>query len=389
MKGFDKFISYFSKMTSTLRGFERGDGEGGTLVPTKEHIELFDKLLNMLHRRKKYAIDQDCWEELYRRSFFFYKYTDNIQGIPTVFVTKHNDIVPWYCKMRVHKVSYTLIHMDSHADFNPVKGNKHLPRLYDEFLRGDDNSLERINNIVWDIGAANSGIMYTTGARNYVWCMPRWLPDKEMSLDYFMYGKNDQLMVSNDIKAKNVFCDIEYTRRHNKNAKTWMYSKIRTGRTMNESIDKVYKSIKVNGDNYILDIDLDYIICNGKSIDREEYKKEPYDIRSHKRTEKMITNQNIPRDNNYMSTQMISYNRALDQEVMVIKDRIKQLLKFVKGLYRRGLTPAYISICDSTNVKFEDCKTCNSVSNGYVPTHLALYVHTRITAGLYKIFRKI
>jgi hypothetical protein len=35
------------------------------------HVNLFDKLLNILFKRKKFAIDQDLWEELYKKSFLY------------------------------------------------------------------------------------------------------------------------------------------------------------------------------------------------------------------------------------------------------------------------------------------------------------------------------
>ena len=52
------------------------------------------------------------------------------------------------------------------------------------------------------------------------------------------------------------------------------------------------------------------------------------------------------------------------------------------------MTPSYISICDSTNVQFDECMTCNSVSNNYVPLNLALYVHTKVLNGLHKLYLK-
>lgn len=381
MKNLDNFIVKFSKDITKLRRFEKN------VTVTDEHTALFDELLNQLLKRKKYALDQDCWEELYKRSLYFYKYTDNIQGIPSVFVTKHNDIVPWYCKMQIHKVPYTLSHWDMHSDGNPIKNNRHLPRLYGEYLNGDESKLQDINDIVWDIGAANSGIIYTTGQRDYIWGMPASLPDKNVDIDYYLQGKKDRLMVSNDELAKDASCDIEYTKKRQKTNDTMnKYIKIQTGKLTQKSYDKLYDAIKANGEKYILDIDLDYIVCNGKPLDRKEYFKEPYDLQSHKRTEKLVINENIPRDNNYMSREMTKYNKALEKEVKEIQYRIKKLLKLIKSLHNRGLTPSHISICDSTNIKFEECKTCNSISNGYVPTHLALYVHTKLVAGLYKIF---
>jgi hypothetical protein len=380
MKNLDNFIVKFSKDITKLRLFEKN------VTVTDEHTALFDKLLNQLIRRKKYALDQDCWEELYKRSLYFYKYTDNIQGIPSVFVTKHNDIVPWYCKMQVHKVPYTLWHSDCHLDTNPIKGNRHLPRLYEEYLDGRESALEEIGSIVWDIGAANSGIIYTTGPRDYIWGMPEWLPDKNVGIDYYLHGRKDKTMVSKDELAKDASCDVEYRSSGSVPDKVNRYIKIQTGKLTQKGYENLYNAIKANGEKYILDIDLDYIVCNGKTLDRKEYIKEPYDLQSHKRTKKLVINQDVPRDNNYMSIELAKYSHALNTEMKEVNYRINKLLKLIKSLYKRGVSPSHISICDSTNIKFEECRTCNSISNGYVPSHLALYVHTRVVAGLYKIF---
>jgi hypothetical protein len=216
--------------------------------------------------------------------------------------------------------------------------------------------------------------------------MPVWLPDKNADVNYYLHGKKDKLLVSNNKLAKDSSCDIEY--RSSARDEVNKYIKIQTGKLTQKGYDKLYTAIKANGRNYILDIDLDYIVCNGKPLDTKEYLKEPYDLKSDKRTKKTVTNEDIPRDNNYRSTELSKYSNALNREVKEIKHRIKDLLNLIKRLHKNGLTPSHISICDSTNIKFENCDGCNSISNGYVPAHLALYVHTRVISGLYKIFGK-
>lgn len=378
---FDNFIIEFSKNITILKSYEYSK----TLK--REHVSLFEKLLNILSKRNKFALDQDCWEELYKRSLYFYKYNTNINGIPSIFVTKHNDIVPWYCKVQIDRFKDTIWHLDSHSDLNPVKHNKFLPKLYNDYLKGKPESLEQIGDLVWDIGAANSGIIYTTGVRDYIWGMPSWLPDKQMSIDYYLYGQHgkDKSMVSNDKLALN--SDVDY-KKGNLKGKVCKYTRIQTGKLSKNSLINLYNSLKRNGQKYILDIDLDYIVCNGESFDKKNYFKEQYDLQSYKRTIMIKPNQSVPRDNNYKSTELIKYTKTLNAEVKLINGRIKKLLKIIKYLQKKGLTPSHISICDSTNIKFENCKTCNSISNGYVPTHLALYVHTKVISGL-KNFLKI
>lgn len=357
--------------------------------PSKQHIVLFDKMCSNLLKGKKFGQYQTMWEELYRRSLYFYQFVDNINGIPTVLVTKHNDIVPWYAKQEIHKVKDTIWHLDTHSDQSPVKNAYQLPVLYKSYIDTKDKMfLDKINKIVWDIGAAVSGILYTTGIRDYVWGIPSWLPDPNISMEYFLKGKKTRYLASNDQRADSLLIDAEYTTQKPKD-KTAVYTKIQTMDQRQLDLKLLKDSIRKNGNTYILDIDLDYFVCNGKGLDRKTYFKDPYDVRSFYRTKKIIFNQDIPREANFESTELKQYNRLLAKETKEIDKRIRDFLKMIRKLTRSGLKPSYISICDSTNIEFEKCdsvnpyqKDCNSVSNGYVPANLALYVHTKVIHGL-------
>ena len=146
--------------------------------------------------------------------------------------------------------------------------------------------------------------------------------------------------------------------------------------------------IKKNGNTYILDIDLDYFVCNGsKIVDFDDYFEDPFDVQSFYRTEKIYFNQDIPRETtDIKSAAFKKYNNNLNKEIQNINKRIKDFLHLIKSLKKDGLTPSLISICDSTNIMFQDCQTCNSISNGYVPDNLALLVHYKIFEGLQKLF---
>jgi hypothetical protein len=149
---------------------------------------------------------------------------------------------------------------------------------------------------------------------------------------------------------------------------------------------KIYLPIiKKNGSTYILDIDLDYIVCNGDELHRD-YWKDTYDVSSPGRTLYKEINQHNPRYLNDKTGEFIEYKNAIHSEIPKINKRITHLLYLIQRLKGRGLTPSHISICDSTNVQFDNCMTCNSVSNNYVPLNLALYVHTKVINGLRKLF---
>jgi hypothetical protein len=199
-------------------------------------------------------------------------------------------------------------------------------------------------------------------------------------------------MVSNDPVAKSPTCEIVFTNRKPKDENALhMYYKVQTGpkRDMKKYYKTLREAIRKNGYSYILDIDLDYFVCNGQPIN-DKYFKEPFDVQSSNRTHKIIFNQHIPRENMYNSVELSRYSTKLNREVQQINYRIKHFLKLIKKLKKDGYVPRYISICDSTNIEFEKCRgflnpDCSSVSNGYLPINLALFVHTKVVHGLLQI----
>ena len=102
--------------------------------------------------------------------------------------------------------------------------------------------------------------------------------------------------------------------------------------------------------------------------------------------ETIIFNQDNPRDFYYKSDELNRFQTELEKEIKIIKQRIKKFLSLINQLKNKGVVPSHISICDSTNVEFNLCRKCNSLSNGYVPTNLALIVHYNVVNGLKKIF---
>ena len=101
----------------------------------------------------------------------------------------------------------------------------------------------------------------------------------------------------------------------------------------------------------------------------------------------MSSRSNRPRYLNDNTIEFNEYKNLVKIEVKKINKRIFNLLYLIEKLKKKGFTPSHISICDSTNVSFDECKTCNSVSNNYVPLNLALYVHTKVLNGLNKLFK--
>lgn len=389
-KKLDEFIIFFSKNINIIKIQELENN----FNLTKKHQKTFNKLLNILIKRKKYALDQNLWSELYMHSIYFYKKINKIHNIPLIMVTKHNHILQFYMNKNLKENKFTILHFDTHPDMNNIKDSSLLPKLYENYIKTKNNIyIENAEKIVWDIGAAISGVIFTTGIQNYIWCMPEWIPDPDIISNYFLkeYKKNIYAY-SNDIRFKNdVLCDVSYTNKFNKKNNS-IYAKIQTGKFQKNIKNLINKLIDIinnnnNNNDYILDIDLDYFICNGDKLIKKDYFENPYDLMSLNRTKTIIVNENNPRDKSYKSEELEIYNKNIKEEIKFIDKRIQNFLKIIKELKDRNYIPKYISICDSTNIEFSFCTKCNTISNGYVPENLALYVHIHVFNGLYKIFK--
>lgn len=380
-KNIDNFINEFSININKLIKYEMNN------FHKDEHQSLFNKVLLTLIKRKKFGLDSELWKELYLRSLCFYKSQNKISNIPIVLVTKHNEILPFYMMHNIHKTNNTFIHWDTHPDFNEVNLSLQLPHLFNKYLETKDtNLITKAQHLVWDIGSANSGVFLATGIRDTVWCMPSWVPDKEANINYFFKeNKKDHTIMTNSIMDKKNVLDNEFTFGKNQNEDIKIYSKIQAEKLSKKSLINLINLIKNNNNRYILDIDLDYFVCNGIKSNKS-YFKDPFDVRSPERTENVDYNFELPRGIDKDNHKYIKYEKALKKEVYQINKRIKHFINVLQYIKKKGLTPSHISVCDSTNVHFMDCTTCNSISNNYVPLNLALYVHTKVMIGLHKLF---
>jgi hypothetical protein len=287
---------------------------------------------------------------------------------------------------KIHKTNNTFIHWDTHPDFNEIEFSLQLPHLYKKYLdTHDDAIITKAQKLVWDIGAANTGVFMATGIRDTIWCMPSWVPYKDSNISYFFKeNKNEYKLMTNSIsKKEDLLYEFVVGKNNGEDMKT--HSMIQAEKLSKSSLINLINLIKNNNDKYILDIDLDYFVCNGTKSTKI-YLKEPYDVGSPNRIENVDYNMELPRGIDKDNHKYFKYENQLKKEVYEINKRIKHFLNVLKYLKKKGYTPSHISVCDSTNVQFSNCETCNSISNNYVPLNLALYVHTKVMIGLHKLF---
>lgn len=269
-----------------------------------------------------------------------------------------------------------ILHFDTHSDMNAIRGGQYLSNM------NGRNAAQT----VWDIGAAMSGVLCSTGLRDLVWCMPEWVPDYP-SRFAFAYDRKENSFVSPDQEAKRD-SDFEFKNKLGDNHTFRTYTKVRTGAmTVREAVLALKRCIAPHR-TFILDIDLDYFVCNGQRRNRD-YFTDPIDVKStHRVIDAPLTNDSWPRNRKTESTKAF---RALDREKRYIDRRIRHFLKVMNTLNRQGYRPALISVCDSSNVIGVSCGSSfsefNSDNNGYVPDYFAMYIHTQIVYGLHRIYQ--
>ena len=381
----DDFIQKFSSYIPKLQKLE-------VTEDPEKYEDILYILYEILIKRKKYALDYYLWTELYLRSIHMYQFVNKINNIPCTLVTKHNNILPFYMTHQSQIKDTTIIHFDTHSDMNEIVNSLELSDINKKYKETKNVLyIDKAQDIVWDIGAAISGVICTIGIQNYVWMLPEWLEyDDNIITEYFLKSKKKKIsLVTNDIELQdNILIDLEYTRTENLNKK--LYCKLQSGKSSvsNTSIiNNLINIIKTTGKNkYILDIDLDYFTCNGITMDKKQYLSDPYDVKSTKRTKTQTINEDNPRNFYESSDELKVYQKDLKHEISLINKIITKFLNLLMMLKNKGYAPSHISICDSTNVEFSACVNCNSASNGYVSKNLAFMIHKNIYDGLSEIF---
>ena len=355
----------------------------------KKHADLSSLLLQRLMKRRKFVADAAFWRELYFRNTWQYPFLDNVVGVPFVNVTKHNHALSWYMRIFARYpqlAELPIVHLDSHDDSNPIDGADRLSGLYKKYIETSKESfVDAAQEIAYDIGAAMSSILYTTGIRPFVWVMPEWLPDIDFQGEYGEYHHKSNtdigIQVRSSIDAKRL-----------KNLPWKHYKKIPLVISQYQQVHdpavkqrdsvsfftflKEYRSI-------VLDIDLDYFCCNGDPDSDEPGE----DISSPNRVRFM---EMIDRPRHVFgqeSSEFKTYSKLVDREMKLIDDRISRFRTFLKMIKKQRINIALISISDSTGLDFTSCQDCASITNHYVSSHVALYIRTKVMQSISTVLK--
>lgn len=358
--------------------------------------KIFLNVIIHLEKANNFLLYRPMWEELHDRVVYYYDYINNEnlkkKKVPIFRMTLHNMAIIWWLKAKkIGKLVGPLIHFDTHDDMG-------LPPT----TKGLLNSLGKINKkgiangscskIFWPVTC----LLLTKGTDAVIWGMPPWIYDDNASFDqvlvttkkedetFYLRNKNgpkDKFMITGDdikLVSDKKFEDkkpykfyhfLKFDRLHINNLSNW------------KKLQKL-----INGDKFILDIDLDYFVCNGIKVSKKVYQKEFTDICSDGRVEG-IPNMDTPREM-YSDDASISLIRKLNKEVKLLKKRIKVFLEGLEMLKKNGIVPCCINISDSTTSLFSGNADNAVFTNQYTPKYFVPLIYNILVKSLDNLYNK-
>lgn len=338
-------------------------------------------VFRVLERRKDFVQDHDLWIELYYRSVMAYPFQTSLAGLPFVNVTKHNHVLRFYMDLKA-PADVPLLHWDTHSDLSPIEGSRAMIR---HAAAGKGLAAQ---NTCWDIGAAMTGVLLLPGPpRNFVWITPSWVIDPEDDVRYWKHeaGSKNVVLAHCDAKKDHPLCSIRlYANRCPCKGPSGTISTVNLSRGDGQAKMRRLLSLVPPG-RYLLDIDLDVFVCNGRPVRRELYLKEGYDVCSTDRCRMKELN-DLPREVfNKHARQYFDLNRSFRREVRLLGGRLKAFERQLRALKAAGRHPCAVSISDSTGVNFTDCDSCVATGNNYMPTYFAVYVNVKVRSILQRV----
>lgn len=321
-------------------------------------------------------------DELIERQTFYYRfmntkqvnqininYSDYIISIPVIEVAKHHHAVEWVYKLCDSDNIGTILHVDSHADMNPIKNDINFTKLCIKKKLFSKKNLKRIYDSVTNIGSVLVPFVAPYNSNNgIVWLTPEWVTEPFCQSENIISTSYDYCCFYG--KAPIYYPNLLHEYKKINNNPDTPISIITT------NIKESSKVIKQISNNYILNIDLDYFVTYGN----DNY-KETGDAISHNRT--IFDYGYILKTDNYTFEKT---KQLLQFEMNLIRERIDKFLVLIKKLKDNGKIPKMIIICDSTRIHFsheylgQEFIQYNEsqLINEFTPKYLTYWIHNTI-----------
>lgn len=357
--------------------------------------KLISKVTVELEKMNNFLLYRPMWEELHDRMVYYYDYLNekNLRRrVPIFRMVLHNTAIIWWLRANnVGKLSGPLIHFDTHDDMGLPPSTKGLLTT-----DGKLNTYGIMNGSCAKIFWPVTCLLLAKGTDSVIWAMPPWVYDdnagfnqvlvtkkkgndtfylrsKNEPKDKFMLLGGDVELVSDkkleDRKPYKFYHPLRFDRLHVDNASSW------------KKLERL-----IDGDKFILDIDLDYFVCNGVKVSEREYKKDFTDLCSYGRVEG-IPGMDTPREM-YTDEKSVKMVKDLNVEVKLIKKRIKIFLAGLSVLKREGIRPSCINISDSTTSLFSGNADRALFTNQYTPKYFVPMIYSLLVVGMDKLYNR-
>lgn len=329
--------------------------------------------------------------ELIERQTFYYRFmnvnqvnqidvikSNKLFSIPVIEVAKHHHAVEWIYKYEDNIDSIgTIIHIDSHADMNPIKNDLKFVKSCIEKRNFSKKNLLRIYNSIKDIGSVL--VPFVAPYRNnngIIWITPDWVLEPFCQSSNIISTSYDYCCLHGDAPMYMPNLLPNFKKIYNKSDTPIQIT------TCN--LDYFENIIDNISNHYILNIDLDYFVTFGN----QNY-KDTGDAISNDRT--IFDFGYIQKTDDYVREQT---DQDLLYEMNLIRKRIDKFLVFIESLKKLGKIPKIIIICDSTRIHFsheyigQEFIQYNEsqLLNEFTPKYLTYWLHQTVLNHLKKIF---
>ncbi len=389
-----KFDKNIEKEMSKLRWFEEEVNIKNKIITKQNCIDHLKVIFNIYHlvvnKIEDYIIDsRRILEELNDRITFYYRFI-NLNGlfdisykkrkIKVFKVSKHHHAVEWIYRNVKDNIN-TILHIDSHADMNPIGNDCIFVKSCIDNNDFNFNNLKRIFDTVNNIGSVLVPMVSPYNLnKGIVWITPDWVKEP--------FCKSENIVTTTRETCTFIGkCPVNFPIKINeKSLKQVIYNEENKKLNMITSNIKLKDNILENvSDNYILNIDLDYFVTFGS----DSYLPGGLDAISDNRT---------VYDFGYILKNQMKYDfikNELGLEMELIRKRIDDFLGLLISLKNLGKVPEIIIICDSTRVDFTNdqlgqefmTKNESELTNEFTPKYLSFWLHNTIHRHLEIIFK--